>query len=339
MFVKGLFVLSSFVFLAGCGSSNSVDKSWDLKLTSDKSKITLGSDVKLDTNITGYKDSNITYIWKDGNTTLTDTTASVTLSNLGLGVHHISANVTNTGTTKSALKDIEVVDKFFVTINAAKSTFGIDENVTLDANITGFAGNNPTYTWKEGAVVLGNQAQFKKDDFNKSEHHVVVIVSDGDTNRSDSFDFNVSDFTNFEKQTLSARKDEVLFQKTENLMWVSDMNKSKEACLAIHKNIEAEYNASKTFCQDLHFAGFDNGWRKPTVGEIQSFITQTIEANILPAYYAPCKFLIGVDGTQQVILTRYGQKFGFGTAGDVNGTFETVRQTQNIGLRCVRTKQ
>jgi len=332
MMLKKLFVLSSVLFFVGCGDSEKVDtKSWSLSLNSDKTKITYATDVLLKTDIRGYKDDIIKYTWKDGNKKLEEQKANITLSNLEVGKHHIVVEVLNAGELKIASKDIIVEDIFSVSIT--------DDDETLYANVTENAGDNLKYSWKEEDEVLGNQSELSKGVFSTSLHHVELIVTNSNgIERNASFDFNISDFTNFETRTLSTREDGVLIQTDKNLTWVSDMDDTKEACLAIHVGNKDDSNKEPTFCQNLEFAGYHN-WRKPSVIEIQNFITTTIEANILPAYYAPCKFLIGVDSNsiEQVVITRYGQKVGFGDAGDINGTYEDVRKDKNIGLRCVRS--
>jgi hypothetical protein len=75
-------------------------------------------------------------------------------------------------------------------------------------------------------------------------------------------------------------------------------------------------------------------WRKPKTSEVVAFVKDTVDVGILPAYYAPCKILIGVNdtnGSDEAIVTRYGVGlFGFGELGAV------IPVKFNIGLRCVR---
>lgn len=126
------------------------------------------------------------------------------------------------------------------------------------------------------------------------------------------------------------------------LMWVNEFNKNNNACLAIHaesaaKGISAEQaadelNASKTFCGDLNYAGFDD-WRDPTSDELSNYVTNTNEAHIFIGYEAPCKRLLARDGNvSKAISTRYD------TAQPVVGTVSNLIEplTSSIGLRCVR---
>ena len=230
--------------------------------------------------------------------------------------------------------DSENNSSFSVDITSQRINYKKDENVTLELNITGDAGENPIFTWSEKNITIGSDRVLIKDDFNVSSHHVSVIVEgDVETKRA-SFDFDVS---YFKTEILTDRKDEVLVDTNKSLMWVSDMNTSKHACLAVHHDNDAEKAQRATFCEDLTFAGLMD-WRKPTVDEISNFIKETVNADILPAYYAPCKILIGTDnGGNKAVITRYGDK-KLGTLGEVLSTVDdALNSSKNIGLRCVRT--
>ena len=336
MLNRGFMILAVALVFLGCGSSGSsgsIDKIWDVTLKVDKTKVVEGQAITFDANVTGDKESTLTYTWKDGNTTLIGDSAQLVKDDFSLGEHNVTVEVVNGDDTKSATVSVEVVS-FLIAITSEKRNFRTDENVTLDTNVTGAVGTL-VYTWKEDTTVVGTDSNLTKDDFTVGSHTIVLTVENGGESVSDSIDINVSDFTNFE---IPSGDDQVLIQKSEQLMWVSDMDKTKQACLAIHAGNEAEFNTSKTFCQELNFAGKED-WRKPTVMEISFFITQTIAANILPAYYAPCQILIGTDGmdVDQAIITRYGVKNSFGNTGDTYSTANAaLADGKNIGLRCVR---
>jgi hypothetical protein len=237
-------------------------------------------------------------------------------------------NKTNPSTDKN--------DTFSVKLSTAQNSYTTEDNVTIKTVITGET-TFPTYAWiKDGVSLADTTSELNVTDFNASKHTVTVIVSSDGVDKNDTIVINVSNYNDFDTRVLSTRKDEVLVQKSKNLMWVSDENETKKACLAV-KN-DGNYTIAQTFCEDLTFAG-NSDWRKPTVTELVDFIKDTGAANILPAYYAPCKLLIGTDSTNSLadtngnvaVVTRYGVNANFGTLGDI----QKVRY--NIGLRCVRS--
>ncbi len=120
---------------------------------------------------------------------------------------------------------------------------------------------------------------------------------------------------------------------TKKLMWVNEYNPDKKACLAIHYTQPKEYDASKTFCQNLTYAGFSD-WRDPTSTELSSFVKETNRVHIMPGYEAPCKKLLArdKDGNKRVDKEVYTSFSSLtpGTIKDANLT------KSNIGLRCVR---
>ncbi len=349
MLNKGLMVLIMVLTFVGCGSSGSsgdTQEELSVKVTVDKSEIAEGQSVTFDSNVTGAV-GDVVYTWLENNDTL-GTQKSLTKSDFSVGPHVIVLNVENSGKTVSDRKTI-TVSKFLLNLTSSESKYkkdyGIDENITFDANVTGSLESTPVYTWTRDGVEVqdANSSQLSIDDFNTSLHNVFVNVSVNGIEQNASVDFNVSDFTDLNFTTVSGG--DVIIQTVsmgQNLMWVSDMDKTKKACLAIHHDKPEEITESQTFCSSLNFAGFNSDWRKPTVSEVTNFITTTISANILPAYYAPCKLLIGTDGgTDQAIITRYGQG-KLGNAGDTFGTVSSVQtdsntsKRKNVGLRCVR---
>jgi hypothetical protein len=126
------------------------------------------------------------------------------------------------------------------------------------------------------------------------------------------------------------------------LEWVNEFYANNKACLAIHANKPEEMNASKNFCENLNYGGFDD-WRDPTSKELQEFVLETNKAHIYVGYEAPCGRLLARDNdgnatVDKYVVTRYGAKpFKSGsnkTVGDIF-TLESPLK-KNIGLRCVR---
>jgi hypothetical protein len=129
-------------------------------------------------------------------------------------------------------------------------------------------------------------------------------------------------------------------------MWVNEHNAAKGKCAKIHTVSDTnsslsptEFNAAKTFCSSMVFAGFSD-WRTPTSGELKFFIESTIEAQVLPAYDAKCKKLLAlkaegvdtsIDDNYVTVTTRYDTTNG---AGIISSPGILI---PNIGLRCVRT--
>ncbi len=128
---------------------------------------------------------------------------------------------------------------------------------------------------------------------------------------------------------------------THKLIWVSEFDKDKNACMAAHSL--GDYNKSIGFCEALDYAGF-NDWRDPNSKELSSFIKGTTNANILPGYLAKCKKLIARDqeGNQTVerqVVTRFGEEANpkVGDIGAIIG-FDLNKKI-GFGLRCVRDAQ
>ena len=118
------------------------------------------------------------------------------------------------------------------------------------------------------------------------------------------------------------------------LMWVSEYDSAKKACLAIHYNRVGDYNKSKDFCENLDYAGF-NDWRDPNSKELSNFVKKSNEEYILPGYELSCKKLLArdIDGNKTVekeVYTRFDPSHEIGEIGDLNIS------KSNIGLRCVR---
>ena len=133
----------------------------------------------------------------------------------------------------------------------------------------------------------------------------------------------------------------VIVDTTKHLMWISEHDASKKACLAVHafkdaaKTILAEdYNKSKGFCSALNdkFPS-DTVWRDPTAAELENFVKRTNAVHILPGYEAPCKAVLARDanGSETAISTRFDSTKTVGS----KRAFEPYKY--NIGLRCVRT--
>jgi hypothetical protein len=228
-----------------------------------------------------------------------------------------------------------------LTITGAKANYDLSETVNLIANVTGATPNS--YSWKENGVELSNQATLSKSDFSKGEHNVTVSITTDEVNKSKSVTFDISDLSDFNITSFTANNDEVIIQKSTNLMWVNEHNAAKGKCAKIHNNdenhttrYETEFATAKDFCKSSSFGNFagKTGWRTPTKTELATFITSTINANILPAYDAKCKKLLALkDGATDedanesyiTVITRYGSNPGR----------ESDLQP-NIGLRCVR---
>jgi len=234
-----------------------------------------------------------------------------------------------------------------VTISGAKSEYIIGEDVNLTANVSGTSQIN-SYIWSENGVEIGNSSSISKSDFALGSHTVSLKIETDDVNKTASVSFNIHNAPNlsdFNITSLTSKKDEVIVQKSTNLMWVNESNISKGKCAKIHGNTDddpdkfaTEFANAKTFCSSIDgFAG-KTGWRTPTADELRTFIISTINANVLPAYDAHCaKLLALVDSSVNsdsndsyvTVTTRYN-KNGAGTisnAGDL---------VPNIGLRCVR---
>ncbi len=332
---KYLVVLTMLFIFVGCGSSSvsSDGVGLSVKINSDNSQLVEGESITFDANVTG-SDGVIDYEWTEGNDTL-GTESSLTKDDFTVGSHTIVINVFNSG--ESATDSITVnVSEFLVNLASTKSIYNLDENITLDSNVTGTLGSVVTYSWADSWTKVDNSIEDKnltENDakiidgvFGVGKHSVTVTVDSDGSKKSDSVDFTLYDLN-----VTTVSDDGVVIQASKNLMWVSDSDTSKEACLAV-KN-DGNYTISETFCENLTFAG-SMDWRKPKTSEVVAFVKDTVAVDILPAYYAPCKLLIGANdtnGSNEAIVTRYGAGLSdFGELGAV------IPVKYNIGLRCVR---
>ncbi len=123
------------------------------------------------------------------------------------------------------------------------------------------------------------------------------------------------------------------------LMWVSEYTESKDvkpSCLAIHYDKPEEYNQSKTFCENISYAGFDD-WRDPTPIELSKFVKETYRVHLLPGYLAPCIKLLARDqeGNKTIEKEVY-TRFAIKKPGKQPGEIADLNLSTNIGLRCVR---
>ncbi len=144
---------------------------------------------------------------------------------------------------------------------------------------------------------------------------------------------------------VSAKKEdgvEVIVDTTgsKKLMWVSEFEPPKDgnaSCLAIHYTKPEEYNQSKTFCENIRYAGFDD-WRDPTTTELSRFVKESYRVHMIPGYLAPCNKLLArdKDGNKTVEKEVY-TRFAIKKLGKQPGEIADLNiSNSNIGLRCVR---
>ena len=203
------------------------------------------------------------------------------------------------------------------------------DTVRLTANVTGAI--EPEYTWKEGNTTLGHGSSLEKSDFTPGDHTITLFVDDGAYSKSAVYHIHVIPVPKFKIESLTVNEDKVMMDVNHRKMWVSDGDQSKHACLAVPT--PADYSQVENFCENLDFAGFTN-WRKPSARELSNFVKDTVKADVLPAYYAPCQLLIATnDASKDVaVITRYGVAAEKGALGDVIDPAPTSK----VGLRCVR---
>jgi hypothetical protein len=264
--------------------------------------------------------------------------------------HRIDLNVTNAdGFTLSRSITITVspLDAHVVQIiiQKTKTNYGKNENVILEANVTG-ALTAISYAWKDGDTDLGITTKQLNRTFSVGLHTVTVVSTANNLDKSASVDFNVSDWTDFNSTSLTLNNDKVIIQKRASLtdlMWVNESNASKGKCAKIHGAdgnstlFATEFEAAKTFCSSTEFGNFAglSGWRTPTATELKGFITATIAANILPAYDKKCKKLLALKDNKVGSPDLNNSYTTIGTRYSSNPGVES-NMTPNIGLRCVR---
>ncbi len=301
-----------------------------------------GEEIRFAADVAGNTDG-LTYEWVG----LDGTSSSFTTSDLASGEQIIVVKVTKGDITLSASQTIEITEAggFAVTITGGQSNYNTTDDVTLEANITGNVGNNPIYAWKDGSTPLAT-SKIMTQKFAAGSHFVTVDVTENEITKSASFDFNVSDLTDF---NISGS---TIGQISTGLMWVNS-DESEGACLAIHGD---EYNASKgyddsferakTFCNVLTLSGFTN-WRTPDTDEISDYIKETSAANIITKYDRPCTQLLALvknadaaDGVNyRAVTTRFMSTdyFSIGSVRTHTYAADVANLLKyNIGLRCVR---
>jgi hypothetical protein len=349
--MKRYIVALVVLLFVGCGSTNTntntnTTKDLSVKIEADRSELVDGQSVTLEAKVTGEKES-LTYIWSENNNTF-GSSSTVTRKNFSLGKHEIDLKVSDGKKTVTAKKTI-TVSEFLLTLQDSKinhsikhgeTNYDVSENVVLEAKIVGLA-QADTYTWKEKNNTISTTSKLDKK-FSVGSHSVTVEARVNNLVKSASFDFNVSDWSNFDTKILSLREDKVLVDKEKKLMWVSDSDESKKACLAVHEgNLSVAKPLSQNFCKGIEFGGFEKGsWRVPTPNELSNFIKETVKANILPAYYQPCNILFADEnGVSKVVATRYGVKE------DIDGSIvnisaklgDIIDYRTHYGIRCVKS--
>jgi len=344
--MKKYMVTFIVVLLVGCGSSNTT-KDLSVKIKTDRSELIDGQSVTLEAEVNSKKD-DLTYTWSENNNTL-GYEKELIKENFPLGKHLIELQVSDSNKTATATKMI-TVSEFLLTlqdskinhsIKHGKTNYDVSENVVLEAKVVGLA-QADTYTWKEKNHTIATTSKLDKK-FSVGSHRVIVEATVNDSLKSISFDFNVSDWSNFETKTLSDREDKVLVDKDKKLMWVNDAEDSKEVCLAVHeKRLNIAQSLSQKFCKNIEFGGFKKGlWRTPTSDELSNFIKETVKANILPAYYQPCNILFADEnGVSKVVATRYAieNKIEILPTSSRNAELgEVLEFRTNYGIRCVRS--
>jgi len=215
-------------------------------------------------------------------------------------------------------------------ITGGKSSYQLGETVSLNAKVSE---DTKSYTWSEDGVVLGEDAHLSTNSFNQGKHtiNLIVITEDGQTIlKTFSFDVVDNSINDFTAKVLKNSDAHVIVDKAQNLMWISEKDESKKACLAMPKK-EVFENSAKNFCKELVFAGFDD-WRTPNTDELQDFIVSTIDEGIMPGYPKPCPLLLSKNqnGEFEGVVTRFGEK-GSLHAGDI------IDVQYPVGLRCVRS--
>ena len=235
-------------------------------------------------------------------------------------------------------------NKFNHNTEGGKVTYRVNELVSLEVKVSDQV-NVDSYTWKEGDKVIGTASKLDRE-FSLGSHAITVDVAANNSVKSLSFIFYVSDEAYFVTKKLGAREDEVLVDTTYNLMWVSDSDESKEACLAVHEaNLTKAKTLSQNFCKNIDFGEFPVGsWRAPTPNELSSFIIETVKADILPAYYKECNILFADEnGSSKVVTTRYGVKNEIEILDGDPGSSRNAKLGEALvfrthyGIRCVRT--
>lgn len=209
-----------------------------------------------------------------------------------------------------------------------KKSFDLGESVSLEATV-----NNDvkSYEWSENGSVLGRSKELYIGNLNPGDHEVTLKVIDNDGKTATAiFVFTIKDTkqNDFKAKTLTDSNDHVLVDKAQNLMWVSEKNETKEACLAMPTKTKFQSEADD-FCENLVFAGF-NDWATPTTAQLQDFVVSTIDQDILPGYTKPCPLLLSkdTDGHYKGVTTRYNKTYKPGEITDIS---------YPIGLRCVRS--
>ena len=144
-------------------------------------KVTLvGTSVELSGSASSDSDGSIiSYLWKDGTTTLA-TLETFSTSSLSLGVHTITLSVTD--------NDGEIsTDTVTVRINAAPvANAGVDKSVTLGSdlslsgNLSSDDGSIVSYQWKELTLILSTQKNFTTDQLSLGSHTLTLMVTDND---------------------------------------------------------------------------------------------------------------------------------------------------------------
>jgi hypothetical protein len=327
---------------------------------SDK-KYLYGETVTLEANATEAnvtKNSNITYSWVVDNDTYD--TFKIVINNLNEGAHDINLTVTDTVNNTTAKDNVTItVSDYLVTVKPTKKVYKKDENVTLEANVTGTVATLG-YTWSdkhtkwkddkfEGpALSDDNLSNFTTEKLTKvfsiGHHKVTVKVSANNSDKSATFDFDVIDDSDFNRTLSTDKKDRVIVHK--NLMWVDqplDLNATdgKPKCAKIHgvsdtnKTLNAEqFETGKKFCDLMVFFNGKDDWRTPTPTELKVFIDNSLKQNFLSVYDDKCARLLAITDTSHpdannsyaTVMSRYSSS----PATDSN-------LTPNIGVRCVRT--
>ena len=324
---------------------------FSVSLTADKASYVVGDKVKFTAGITG-NNQGLTYLWKDENDkNLSTKNNKLVVINFSEGRHKITVEVTNQDDV--VLKDtlsVEVAsNNFTVDFSVIKDKYNKDEQVAFDlaAPVTSTITWKDNYLkWKDGkksGPSISNDSfsldtPYKKV-FGVGHHDVTVTVSLNNVDKNKTVSFDVEDWTDFNRTTISG--DRVMVHN--NLMWVDEPDMSKKACAKIKKVSEtnttlnpAEFTTAKTFCSTLD-GKFTNltGWRIPTAAEVKELIESSISANTILFYDAACGKVLAYNGGNKdvnssfsTVNTRYSSSAGAQSAqGDLK---------PNIGLRCVR---
>jgi len=320
---------------------------FSVNVTTDKNSYQYGDDVTLTANITGNSDG-LQYTWKEGDTVLGNDQQLI-VRNFNVGTHTVNLIVTNQDSISISSKvDIVISD---IANNPPVANAGADitvkngEQLHFDGSLsTDDDGTIIKYEWIYDSKVLNSDTTIPTFTQTAKLGNYTVTLRVTDNNgataedtvlvqvvENSSSDFNIT--------SLTANNDEVIIQISENLMWVNESDVSKGKCAKIHSDTFAtEFNSAKTFCSSIDgFAG-KTGWRTPTASELQTFITSTIDENILPAYDAQCAKLLALtnagadiddNNSYVTVTTRYDSS----GAGTVSNPGELI---PSIGLRCVR---